>query len=210
MQVNGLIQVITGVFYVPDLKNNLLSIGQLQEKGINILIQHGKCKLYHPERGLIMETAIFKNRMFVLSAQTQIVEQTCFNSFIDDPSRLWHCRYGHLSFNGLKLLQQKNMVSGLPHLKAPAKVCEHCLIGKHQRDQFPQRSTWRATQILQLVHTDIYGPITPTSNSKKRYLINFIDDFSRKTWVYFLVEKSEAFVTFKNYKSRVEKKQVHI
>ena len=88
MQVNELIQVIAGVFYAPDLKNNLLSIGQLQEKGINILIQHGKCKLYHPERGLIMETAMSKNRMFVLSAQTQIMEQACFNSFTDDPSRL--------------------------------------------------------------------------------------------------------------------------
>ncbi|TXG53855.1 hypothetical protein EZV62_019111 [Acer yangbiense] len=55
LQVNGIMQVITGVFYVPDLKNNLLSIGQLQEKGLAILIQHGKCKIYHPERGLIME-----------------------------------------------------------------------------------------------------------------------------------------------------------
>jgi transposase InsO family protein len=66
-------------------------------------------------------------------------------------------------------------------------------------------STWRASQILQLVHADICGPITPISKSKKRYLISFIDDFSRKTWVYFLVEKSEAFITFKSYKNRVEK-----
>ena len=66
-------------------------------------------------------------------------------------------------------------------------------------------STWRASQILQLVHADICGPITPISNSKKRYLISFIDDFSGKTWVYFLVEKSEAFITFKSYKNRVEK-----
>ena len=49
------------------------------------------------------------------------------------------------------------------------------------------------------------GPINFTSNSKKRYLITFIDDFSLKTQVYFLVEKSKAFITFKNYKIRVEK-----
>ncbi|XP_011040071.1 PREDICTED: uncharacterized protein LOC105136430 [Populus euphratica] len=48
IKVNENIQVITGVFYVPDLKSNLLSIGQLQEKGLAILIQHGKCKVYHP------------------------------------------------------------------------------------------------------------------------------------------------------------------
>ena len=48
IRVNENTQVITGVFYVPDLKSNLLSIGQLQEKGLAILIQHGKCKVYHP------------------------------------------------------------------------------------------------------------------------------------------------------------------
>jgi len=55
------------------------------------------------------------------------------------------------------------------------------------------------------VHADICGPITPISNSKKRYLITFTDDFSRKTWVYFLIEKSEAFAVFKNFKAHVEK-----
>lgn len=53
MEVNGIMQVITGVFYVPDLQNNLLSIRQLQEKSLVFLIKHGKCRIYHPERGLI-------------------------------------------------------------------------------------------------------------------------------------------------------------
>ena len=43
------------------------------------------------------------------------------------------------------------------------------------------------------------------SNSKKRYFISFIDDYSRKVWIYFLVEKSEAFTIFKNYKNLIEK-----
>jgi transposase InsO family protein len=56
-----------------------------------------------------------------------------------------------------------------------------------------------------LIHTDICGPITPESFSGKRYFISFIDDFSRKTWVYFLKEKSEAFEVFKKFKVMVEK-----
>jgi transposase InsO family protein len=55
------------------------------------------------------------------------------------------------------------------------------------------------------VHADICGPINPISNSKKRYLISFIDDYSRKTWVYYLVEKSEALHVFKSFKTKVEK-----
>lgn len=56
-----------------------------------------------------------------------------------------------------------------------------------------------------MIHTDICGPITPESFSGKRYFISFIDDFSRKTWVYFLKEKSEAFKVFKKFKVMVEK-----
>lgn len=59
--------------------------------------------------------------------------------------------------------------------------------------------------MLELVHSDICGPINPTSNGGKRYFITFIDDYSRKTRVYFLQEKSEAFSALKNFKTLVEK-----
>ena len=79
------------------------------------------------------------------------------------------------------------------------------MVGKQHRDAIPKRSLWRASQRLQLVHADICGPIKPVSNSKKRYFISFIDDYSHKVWIYFLAEKSEAFTIFKNYKNLVEK-----
>lgn len=64
--------------------------------------------------------------------------------------------------------------------------------------------TWIAKDVLELVHSDLCGPINPTSNGGKRYLITFIDDFLRKTWVYFLDEKSEAFSIFKSFKVHVK------
>jgi hypothetical protein len=54
LQVGGMTQVITEVYFAPELKNNLLSVGQLQEKGLTILIQKVMCNIYHPRRGLIM------------------------------------------------------------------------------------------------------------------------------------------------------------
>ena len=63
--VSGFTHVISEVFFVPELKNNLLSIGQLQEKGFMILIQHGKLKNFHLEKGLIIQTKMTTNRMFV-------------------------------------------------------------------------------------------------------------------------------------------------
>ncbi|XP_020421230.1 uncharacterized protein LOC18775571 [Prunus persica] len=159
--------------------------------------------IHHPEKGLIAEAKMTTNRMFPLHIQYDA--QKCLSTRVQDPTWLWHLRYGHLSFKGLKTLHEKNMMEGLPKINCPTEMCEDCIVGKQHRDSFPQGKAWRAEQILQLVHSDICGPINPTSNGNKRYFITFIDDYSRKTWIYFLQEKSEAFVVFKSFKARVEK-----
>ncbi|MCI26599.1 retrovirus-related pol polyprotein from transposon tnt 1-94 [Trifolium medium] len=120
-------------------------------------------------------------------------------------AQVWHSRYGHLSYSGLKTLLEHDMVKGLPSFKPPTELCEHCLKGKHQRDPFPRQSNWRASQLLQLIHSDICGPINPASNGNKRYILTFIDDLSRKVWVYFLMEKGETLGVFKEFKALVEK-----
>ncbi|XP_073291061.1 uncharacterized protein [Primulina huaijiensis] len=168
MQIAGVIQVITDVFYILKLKNNLLSIGKLQERCVAILIQHGVCRIYHPKKGLIMQTAMSANRMFILLARILPTAPICFQTILEDNTHLWHCRYGHLSFKGLRTLQNKQMVRGLPQLKAPSKICTDCMVGKQHRDAIPKRSSWRASQRLQLVHADICGPIKHVSNSEKR------------------------------------------
>lgn len=205
LQVNGLTQVITSVYFVPELKNNLLSIGQLQERGLAILIKTGLCKVFHPRRGLIMQSRMSANRMFVVLASVMPQTTDCFQTVTEDTAQLWHCRFGHLGFKGLRTLSYNNMVQGLPKLMAPSRVCSDCMVGKQHREVIPKKSQWRASKRLQLIHADICGPIKPESHSNKRYLLNFIDDHSRKTWSYFLTEKSETFGAFKKFKATVEK-----
>ncbi|XP_043809754.1 uncharacterized protein LOC122723070 [Manihot esculenta] len=77
--------------------------------------------------------------------------------------------------------------------------------GKQHKEAIVKKSQWHASKKLQLVHADICDPITPSSNSDRRYILTFIDDYSRKLWIYFLNEKSEAFTTFKHYKSPIKK-----
>jgi len=143
--------------------------------------------------------------MFILLAKIQTQNQQCFLTPTLDLNHLWHCRYGHLSFGGLKTLQQKQMVHGLPQLQYSNLLCEDCILGKQHRSSFPRASMWRASHPLQLIHSDICGPINPISNSHKRYVLTFIDDFSRKLWVFFLSEKSNAFKMFQHFKVKVEK-----
>ncbi|GLU09096.1 hypothetical protein SLE2022_259720 [Rubroshorea leprosula] len=196
-------QTISNVLYVPELKTNLLSIGQLQEKGYEIIIKNGVCRIQDSKLGLIAQVKMTANRMFPL--HLNCASQSCFSAKANDVAWLWHSRYGHLNFGGLKQLQQKNMVTGLPNFESPSIVCEECVISKQHRDPFPKGSSTRARRLLEIVHSDICGPINPVSNGGKRYFITFIDDFSRKTWVYFLQQKSEALMAFKSFKVFVEK-----
>ncbi|KAL5799496.1 hypothetical protein ACOSQ3_032574 [Xanthoceras sorbifolium] len=57
----------------------------------------------------------------------------------------------------------------------------------------------------ELVHKDVCGPLTPVSNGHNQYFLTFIDNYSRKTWVYLLKKKSEVFGYFKDFKTLVEK-----
>ncbi|KAL8139088.1 hypothetical protein V2J09_005089 [Rumex salicifolius] len=127
MAIGGVNHLVQDVLYVPDLKNNLLSIGQLQERGLAILIKEGQCKVYHPTKGLIIQSTMTSNRMFTLiSDQIQGKEEApvaCFQAKVEDVARLWHSRYGHLSYIGLKILKDKNMVKGLPSFDDTKLVC---------------------------------------------------------------------------------------
>ena len=130
-RVNGTSQVISDVFYLPDLKNNLLSIGQLQEHNLGILIQNGECRIYHHERGLIMQTRMLANRMFIILAErikSQEPISACFKATTKSQTNLWHRRYGHLHFKGLSTLSRKSMVTGMLPLSDLSSVCPTCMI----------------------------------------------------------------------------------
>lgn len=95
----------------------------------------------------------------------------------------------------------------LPPIQTSSQICEECVVSKQHRDHFPKRKSQRAKKVLELVHPDICGPINPTSNGGKCYYIMFIDDYSRKTLVYFLQEKFEVFSVFKSFKTLLEKER---
>ena len=67
-----------------------------------------------------------------------------------------------------------------------------------------QKSNNRAMGVLDLIHSDICGPMCTRSLSNVEYFITFIDDHSKKTWIYFLKTKDEVFSRFKEFKALVE------
>ena len=119
---------------------------------------------------------------------------------------LWHKRIGHVNVQRLKSMQNQNIVIGIPKFKVDGMqgVCEACQLGKQSRAVFPH-DQHVSKEVLDVVHTDVWGPTKTTSMGGCRFYVMFIDDHTRKVWVYFMQEKSEVFTHFQSFKAMVEK-----
>ncbi|KAL6311801.1 hypothetical protein AAG906_020910 [Vitis piasezkii] len=129
----------------------------------------------------IMEEPVIKGRrlesVYVMSAETAYVDKTRKNETTD----LWHMRLSHVSYSKLTVMM------------------------KSQSHQLPyEESKWKANGPLELIHSDVFGPVKQASLSGMKYMVTFIDDFSRYVWVYFMKEKSETFSKFKEFKEMTE------
>ena len=82
--------------------------------------------------------------------------------------------------------------------------CESCMYGKQKRVIFVKIGKENKKEKLELVHTDVWGWAQVSFLGGSHYYVTFIDDATRKLWVYFLRHKSDVFQTFKNWKCLVE------
>jgi hypothetical protein len=115
LNINNTVYVISDVYYVPGLKTNLLSIGQLQQKQVTVIFKDDVCKVFHDDKGLLFTTSMSKNRMYVIYAP--MIIPMCLKTAKQESTLLWHDRYAHLSFKGLSTLSKRQMVKGLPELE---------------------------------------------------------------------------------------------
>jgi hypothetical protein len=198
------------VLCVPNLSCNLLSVYQITLSGEGKTVEFSPHQvvikdLKYPKHVLATEiaddiTRLYKFDNFGLSAFSSV-----FVAHSDDLSKLWHEWFGHLNYCSLQQLCNQQMVTGLPLVSCRDGVCAGCVLIKHHQDNFEKR----ASGPLQLVHSDLCGPLSSPSFSRCKYFLTFIDDFSRHTWVYFLKLKSEVFDKFLAYKALVEKQSRH-
>ena len=118
------------------------------------------------------------------------------------PCERFHRRLDHINYKSLPYVSK--VVTGLPELKVDHEgVCKGCAQGKNIKNPFP-KSDSKEEGILELVLSYVCSPMPSTSLSGYAYYVSFIDDYSRKTWVYFLKSKDEVLGKFKEFKSLVE------
>lgn len=133
-----------------------------------------------------------------------IKETVCLLSTTINESSRWHARLGHVNIDTIKVMVQKDLVIGVPHINFEKGICGSCLLGKQTRQVFPQATAYRADKALELVHGDLCGPISPSTASGIRYVFALIDDHTRYMWTIFLKEKSDVFDKFKIFRVMVE------
>ena len=184
---------ITNVNFVPRLDKNLLSVSQIYQHGYKVEFYSDKCLIKNINDGYkIVARGVENDGLYKFQASVAKKAYITTRSSLSD---LWHQRYGHLNYQSLAMLSKMNMLDGLPWIKLNTNTCEGCMVGKQHRDTF-ERSTRRAKKSLELVHSDFCGLMSPTSKGGARYILTFIDVFSRKVWVYFLKQKDEVFNKF--------------
>ncbi|KAL0377901.1 UNVERIFIED_CONTAM: Retrovirus-related Pol polyprotein from transposon RE1 [Sesamum radiatum] len=190
------------VFHVPGMKKNLLSVAQLTSSGHIVLFGPQDVKVYRNVE-ILGEPVMMGRRMesvYVMSAETAYVDKARRNETAD----LWHMRLSHVSYSKLDTMMKKSMLKGLPKLEVRSDtVCAGCQYGKAHQLPY-EESNFRTKEPLELIHSDVFGPVRQVSIGGMKYMVTFIDDFSRYVWVYFMKNKSETLTKFKEFKKSAE------
>lgn len=188
------------VLFVPSFGGNLISVKKLAQKGFMVNFKAEKCEISYPN-GKQIAIGDIQNGLYKMRQP----QSACF---VNNKAKLcahdWHRILGHRDMRVIKSLSSSELVDGFHMAKCSANCpssaeCEACITGKMKRLSFPKESKNRATAPLELIHTDVCGPMATQTPGHRRYILTFIDDFSRHCTVYLLANKSDVFAAFKNY-----------
>ena len=195
MKNDSVTKNLSDVLYVPDIKRNLLSVAAITDRDLKVQFDKSGAEILNSD-GVVVGRATRSNNLYKLTAYSANAKISTI--------KLWHERFGHLSLVVLKEMYRSVMVADLPAILDLPDVCEACMMGKEHRQPFPQEAS-RAKAPLELVHIDLCGKMNTAALGGSSYFMTLIDDYSRRTWVYFLKGKDEAFAKFIEWHILVEK-----
>ena len=194
------LKLVYDILYVYEINQNRLSVTQLLEKGYKVLLEDRNYVIKDAKNREVFKVQM-KGKKFTLDLMK---EEQAYVYREDNNTVLSHKRLGHFHHIALLYIKKNNLVKGLPELEEESLKCVACQYGKQTRIPFRQNKAWRAIQSLQLIHTDVRGPMkTPSLNNSKYYIV-FIDDYSRMYWIYFMKLKYEVTDIFAKFKAWVE------
>jgi len=133
---NGEHRTLPNVYYLPRLTANIISVGQLDEGGYQVLVEDRVMRIRDEERHLLAKIPRSVGQLYVLDVT--IARLVCLVARTNDDAWVWHAQFGHLHFTVLRKMARDGLVRGLPLLTQVEQVCEACLVGKQCRTPFPK------------------------------------------------------------------------
>ncbi|RVW59023.1 Retrovirus-related Pol polyprotein from transposon TNT 1-94 [Vitis vinifera] len=196
------------VAYIPSLRRNLIFVSVLDRRGYSFNFGCRKVDIFS-DSVLNGNGVLFGNLYSLSLHHGPLGDSSSVNSVVGckrarmnlGSSMLWHKRLGHISRQRLERLVRDDVLSNLDF--SDFKTCVVCLNGKMTAKTRNEKID-RCGSTLNLIHTDICGPLTPTALVGCKYFITFIDDFSRYGYVELIHEKSDSLNVFKTFKAKVE------
>ena len=114
----------------------------------------------------------------------------------DSATYLWHCHLCHIGVKRMKKLHSDGILESLHYESFDA--CEPCLMGKMTKTQL-SGTMERAIDLLEIIHTDVCGPMSVEARGGYRYFLTFTDDLSRYGYIYLMKHKSKTLKSSKNF-----------
>ena len=201
---------LNGVLYIPGFRRNLISVTKLMEHGFSVSFNNKSVII--SRNGLNICTGNSENNLYVLRPlmhdsllNTEMFKiersKTKRQKISHDDTYLWHLRLGHINLDRIDRLIKNGVLNQLKLGTLP--VCESCLEGKMTKRPFTGKGI-RAKETLELIHSDVCGPMNVKARGSFEYFVTFIDDYSRYGYVYLMHHKSDTFEKFKEYRAEVE------
>eukprot|EP00253_Pinus_taeda_P013981 PITA_13981 len=179
LKLPGLLDfLLDHVLYFPHLKRNLLSLVHIRQQGKSIHMFDGNLEVRKASDHSLVMRGIEEERLLKLQGTSAHAQHFSYNSHHEEgtlpSSLLWDAIFGHLNYGSLCLLK-KNGVVGLPTIPIKLKQCDACILGKNRKQYFHDPHS-RAHRKLELIHSDLCGPMPISSANGNKYFVTFIDD----------------------------------
>ena len=190
-------------FYVPSLIKNIISVSYLIKKGFHLNFCNNGC--YILLNDVFYVDGTLSNEIYISDVSNPILNVNDNKKQKRDnlkSSFLWHCCLSHISERRMTKLHRCGSLGSF-HYES-FDTCESCLLGKMTKLPFKGNGE-RANGLLDLIHTDVCGPMSMHARGGFVYFITFIDEYSRYGYLYLMSYKFEAFERFKELRNEVEK-----
>lgn len=198
---------LENVFHVPSLASNLLSVSRIADLGLTVVFEKSECKILKGSEVVLIGQR--KGGLYYLK-QFQDKALLSETKHSDLCEHLWHRRLGHRDSEAVKKIVRENLGLGLNINRCDiTTVCSPCYQGKMCRDPFPKASKSRASEVGELVHSDLGGPMEVATPRGNRFYIILVDDYSRYSVIYLLQHKSDAEEKVREYCNMVKNQFGH-